>query len=77
MWEAFLLQMNDLDLLLEHKLRRMLDPVVARRPPIRRGRQRRSDVPVLTIVPAPVELAVETITIASTSLTASAPRILS
>jgi len=38
LWEAFLLQMNDFDRYLEHELRQMLDPVVARRPPTRRGR---------------------------------------
>jgi len=37
LWEAFLLQMNDFDRFLEMRLREMLDPVVARRPPMRRG----------------------------------------
>ena len=42
MWEAFLLQMNDFDQFLELQLRRTLDPVVARRPPVRRGRLKRT-----------------------------------
>ena len=36
--EAFLIQMNDFDRLLEHHLRRKLDPVVAAPVPPRRGR---------------------------------------
>ncbi len=70
MWEAFLLQMNDFDLFLEQELREMLDPIVAHRPPRRRGRQSRIEV-VLALEPAPVELAVETIPV-----NASAPRLL-
>lgn len=38
MWEAFLLQMNDFDRYLEIELKDMLDHVVARRPPTRKGR---------------------------------------
>ena len=38
MWEAFLLQMDDFDRLLEHQLRRQLDPLVAAPVPVRRGR---------------------------------------
>jgi hypothetical protein len=37
MWDAFLLQMDDFDRLLEFKLRRMLDAIVAKPPPVRRG----------------------------------------
>jgi hypothetical protein len=42
MWEAFLLQMDEFDRLLEFKLRRMLDAVVAKPPPVRRGPGKRS-----------------------------------
>ncbi len=59
MWEAFLLQMNDFDTTLEHELRRMLDPVVALRPPARRGRNKRTPEAVLSVPPA--ELAAEPI----------------
>ena len=38
MWEAFLLQMDDFDRLLEFQLRRKLDGVVAAPVPVRRGR---------------------------------------
>lgn len=47
MWEAFLVQMNDFDRYLEIELAQLLDPVVARRPPTRRGRPRPSREPVL------------------------------
>ena len=63
MWEAFLLQMNEFDQLLEVKLRQMLDPVVLSRPPARRGRHERPPRPTLAsvpaTVPAPLELAPE------------------
>ena len=52
MQEAFLLQMNDFDRLLEIRLRQMLDPVVATRPPTRRGKRDRK--PHLTVL-APIE----------------------
>ena len=57
MWEAFLLQMNDLDRFdrrLESQLRRMLDPVVAVRPPTRGGRK-----PIPAVEPLTIELAPE------------------
>jgi len=74
LWEAFLLQMNDFDILLERKLRQMLDPVVAQRPPVRRGRLNRTDI---TLVISPkVELAVEPIAVVSPVI-APAPRLLS
>jgi hypothetical protein len=38
LWEAFLLQMDDFDRLLEFQLRRKLDGVVAAPVPVRRGR---------------------------------------
>lgn len=38
MWEAFLLQMDDFDRLLELQLRRNLDALVAAPVPVRRGR---------------------------------------
>ncbi|HET7421625.1 MAG TPA: hypothetical protein VFL27_14700 [Candidatus Dormibacteraeota bacterium] len=57
MWETFLLQMNDFDRFLEIELQELLDPVVDRRPPTRRGRSDRAGVPpivVETLVPEPV-----------------------
>lgn len=57
MQEAFLLQMNDFDRQLENQLRQMLDPVVATRPPTRRGRLKRVRQPLLAVV-APFETAV-------------------
>lgn len=62
LWEAFLLQMNDFDTVLEGKLRSMLDPIVAQRPPVRRGRRSRAEV-VLTIQPAHTELAAEPVAV--------------
>jgi hypothetical protein len=41
LWEAFLIQMDDFDRLLEYHLRRKLDAVVAAPVPIRRGRASR------------------------------------
>jgi hypothetical protein len=38
LWEAFLLQMDDFDRLLELQLRRKLDAIVAAPAPLRRGR---------------------------------------
>jgi hypothetical protein len=38
MTDAFLLQMDDFDRIMEFKLRRMLGAVVAEAPPLRRGR---------------------------------------
>ena len=38
MWDAFLIQMDDFDRLLEFQLRRKLDGVVAAPVPVRRGR---------------------------------------
>jgi hypothetical protein len=59
LWEAFLLQMNDFDKFLELKLRQMLDPVVANRPPERKGRLRRPQRPILAIETATIELPAE------------------
>ena len=59
--------MNDFDTLLEQRLRQMLDPVVAQRPPVRRGRLNRNK-PVLVIQPVEVELAVETIPVVAPAL---------
>ena len=51
--------MNDFDRFLEFELRRMLDPVVASGPP-RRRRRRNNDAHLLvTVVKAPLDLAVE------------------
>ena len=63
--------MNDFDTLLEQELRRMLDPVVATRPPTRRGLPDRPET-VLTVQPAPLELAAEPVPVA-----VSASRLLS
>jgi hypothetical protein len=53
LWEAFLLQMNDFDQVLELKLRQLLDPVVATQAPPRGSRRRRARRPVLSVeVPA-------------------------
>jgi hypothetical protein len=52
--EAFLLQMNDFERRLESELRRMLDPVVATRPPKRRGAFKRVQTSLLAVV-APFE----------------------
>ena len=38
MWEAFLIQMDDFERLMEFQLRRRLDPLVAAPVPVRRGR---------------------------------------
>ena len=54
MWEAFLLQMNDFDQILELKLREMLDPVVASPPP-RRRRDKRFRRPILAVEPVSLE----------------------
>jgi hypothetical protein len=60
--DAFLVQMDELDRLLEFKLRRMLDPVVASPAPERR-RVRQRGVSILTIAPLSVELAPATIAV--------------
>ena len=63
MREAFLLQMNDFDLILELNLRQMLDPVVARKPPVRGGRLARPQAPILALEPAGLELAPQAIAV--------------
>ena len=63
MREAFLLQMNDFDLILELNLRQMLDPVVARKPPVRGGRLARAQAPILALEPAGLELAPQPIAV--------------
>ena len=50
MEEAFLVQMNDFDGFLETQLRRMLDPVIDSRPPVR-GRRQKARKPFLAVVP--------------------------
>ena len=60
MWEAFLLQMNDFDTVLELRLRHLLDPVVATPAPIRRGRASRTR-PILTVYTGGLELAPEAV----------------
>ena len=61
MWEAFLLQMNDFDSILELKLRHLLDPVVAGRPPVRRAHLKRPQQPILVVDEVGVELAADAI----------------
>lgn len=56
MQETFLLQMNDFERRLESELRQMLDPVVATRPPARRGPFKRVRTSPLAVV-APLERA--------------------
>ena len=50
--------MNDFDRFLEFQLRRMLDPVAATPPPVRKGRHKRSREPILSVG---IELAAEAI----------------
>ena len=59
MWEAFLIQMNDFDRFLEFELRQMLDPVVVSGTPRRRTRKKAGDRPLLTVIKAPLDLALE------------------
>ena len=62
--EAFLIQMNDFDRLLEFELRRMLDPVVgSKAPPRRRGGTARMSAPFLAVASPPLELAPEAIAV--------------
>jgi hypothetical protein len=51
--------MNDFDRFLEFELRQMLDPVVASGTPRRRRRASNNRHPLLTVVKAPLDLAVE------------------
>jgi hypothetical protein len=62
--EAFLLQMNDFDRILELMLRNLLDPVVASQPPARRGRLDRRQGSAVVVEPIGIELAAEAIPIA-------------
>jgi hypothetical protein len=63
--EAFLIQMNDFDRLVEFGLRQMLDPVVGSRvPPRRQGGKRQSAAPFLVVAPALFEPAAESTVIA-------------
>jgi len=57
--EAFLIQMNDFDRFLEFELRQMLDPVVVSGAPRRRTRKKANDRPLLTVIKAPLDLALE------------------
>jgi hypothetical protein len=59
LWEAFLIQMDDFDRFLEFELRQMLDPVVVSGPPRRRTRKKANDRPLLTVIKAPFDLALE------------------
>ena len=61
MWEAFLVQMNDFDQILELELRRLLDPIVAGQPPARRARRKKPQQPMLTIERVGVALAADAI----------------
>ena len=60
MWEAFLVQMNDFDQILELKLRRLLDPIVAGQPPARRAPQKPRQ-PIFTVERVGIALAAEAI----------------
>ena len=54
--------MNDFDRFLEFELRQMLDPVVASGTPRRRSRRKGTNGhPLLTVVKAPFDLAVEAV----------------
>ena len=64
MREAFLIQMNDFDRLVEIELRRMLDPVVAARVPPRRIDVVRNRAPFRLEALASLELAPEPIPVA-------------
>jgi hypothetical protein len=70
LWEAFLLQMNDFDRYLEIELKLMLDPVVVRRPPTRKGRK---EAPALLVLPVAEALAVEPIPVAEPALVVTFP----
>jgi hypothetical protein len=54
--------MNDFDRFLEFELRQMLDPVVTPGAP-RRRRRKSSRSPLLKVVSAPIELAVEPVVV--------------
>lgn len=71
MWEAFLLQMNDFDRLLEHGLRRILDPVAATPAPPRKVRLTRSRKALLNIGARRFEAAAEAIPVIVASPAAS------
>jgi hypothetical protein len=60
--DAFVVQMNDFDSVLERELRLMLDVVVASPAPARRGVPE-SGASFLTVAPLPVELAAATIAV--------------
>ncbi len=64
--EAFLLRMNDFDRFLDTQLRRMLDPVVASRPPVMGWRRKASEPVVLAVEPleAAPAVVVETVPVA-------------
>ena len=51
--------MNDFDRFLEFELRQMLDPVIASGTPRRRRRKADNGQPLLAVVKAPFDLAVE------------------
>jgi len=53
--------MNDLDRILELELRRLLDPVVAVRPPPRGNRRNVGRRPILAVKPAGIEVAAHAI----------------
>ncbi|HEY3085733.1 MAG TPA: hypothetical protein VGK28_09765 [Candidatus Dormibacteraeota bacterium] len=53
--------MNDFDRILELRLRYLLDPVVASRPPVRRGRLDGGRRAVLTVKSVGIELAADAI----------------
>ena len=72
LWETFLLQMDDFERFLEVELRRMLDPVVALRPPTRGG-LKQSRKPILAVIAPAIELAAEAIPVVEPQTTVSVP----
>ena len=70
MWEAFLLQMDDFDRFLEIELKSMLGPIVARRPPTRRGREEEASTPPHPAMDTP---AVEPIPVAEALVVVTLP----
>ena len=70
MWEAFRLQMNDFDRYLEIELKLMLDPVVVRRPPTRRGRK---EALAASLLPVAEVLALEPIPVVESAVVVTLP----
>jgi hypothetical protein len=65
--------MNDFDRLLEMKLRQMLDPVVATKPPRRGGWKRGGKLVLALQAPLDIRMVAEAIPVIDTSVMAVAP----